>query len=318
MEVKWLEDFIALAHNKSFSRAAQVRSITQSGFSRRIRGLEEWVGAELVDRSSFPPTLTVAGRQFLEVAEDVTQKLLEARTAIRMEQGMRGSGLKIAAGHTIALSFVPAWLNTLTDSIADLRARVTPTNVHDSVLMLINGNCELMFAYQHPDLPMNLDPSRYEHVTVGADVLMPVCRSKAGGAPRFRLPGSARQPVPYISYAETTYFGRCVALLLARSTDPGYLMPRFESDMADVLKRMVLEGEGVAWLPKSLITAELASGALASAGGDEWSVPLGLNVYRDSMNRDALLTRVWAHLKSTVPAPQPYARFASGHARAES
>ncbi len=41
--------------------------------------------------------------------------------------------------------------------------------------------------------------------------------------------------------------------------------------MADVLKRMVLEGEGVAWLPKSLITSELASGALASAGGDEWA-----------------------------------------------
>ncbi len=132
MEVKWLEDFIALAHNKSFSRAAQVRSITQSGFSRRIRGLEEWVGAELVDRSSFPPTLTAAGRQFLEVAEDVTQKLLDARTAIRTEQGMRGSGLKIAAGHTIALSFVPSWLNTLSDSIrgsarardADERARL--------------------------------------------------------------------------------------------------------------------------------------------------------------------------------------------------
>jgi DNA-binding transcriptional LysR family regulator len=309
MEVKWLEDFIALAHNKSFSRAAQVRSITQSGFSRRIRGLEDWVGAELVDRSSFPPVLTPAGRLFLEVAEDVTQKLLDTRSVIRTEQGMRGSGLKIAAGHTIALSFVPAWLNTLSDSIPDLRARVTPTNVHDSVLMLVNGNCELMFAYQHPDLPMHLDPARYESITVGSDVLIPVCRAKSG-IPRYRLPGTARQPVPYISYAETTYFGRCVSLLLSKSGNPAYLTPRFESDMADVLKRMALEGEGVAWLPKSLIGAELASGALMVAGGDDWTVSLGLNVYRDSMNRDPLLARVWAHLKSAVPAPQSYARYA--------
>ncbi len=206
MELKWLEDFIALARCQSFSRAAEARSITQSGLSRRIRALEHWVGAELVDRAGYPPTLTAAGRLFHEVAEDVLQKLLDTRAVIRTEQRLPDKGIKIAAGHTIALSFLPAWLNTMTARFGELRARITPTNVHDSVLMLVNGNCELMFAYEHPGLALHLDASRYQSLTVGRDVLLPVCKPKAPGGPRYKLPGTARQPVPHISYAEDNLF----------------------------------------------------------------------------------------------------------------
>ena len=298
MELKWLEDFIALAHSQSFSRAAEARSITQSGFSRRIRSLEQWVGAELVDRSGYPSGLTAAGRLFLEVAEDVLQRLLDTRAVIRTEQRLPGSGLKIAAGHTIALSFLPSWLNTLSAQFSELRARITPTNVHDSVLMLVNGNCELMFAYQHPELPLHLEPARYESLTIGRDVLMPVCKPGVRPGPQYRLPGTERQPLPHISYAETTYFGRCFALLLSRSGNGPFLLPRYESDMADVLKRMALEGEGIAWLPQSLIASELASGALVAAGGSSWTVELELRVYRDSLNRNELVERLWSHLKS--------------------
>ena len=40
MELKWLEDFVALAENGSFSKAAKARYVTQPAFSRRIRALE--------------------------------------------------------------------------------------------------------------------------------------------------------------------------------------------------------------------------------------------------------------------------------------
>jgi DNA-binding transcriptional LysR family regulator len=129
------------------------------------------------------------------------------------------SGLRIVAGHTIALSFLPTWLNTMSAHFSELRARIIPTNVHDSVLMLVNGSCELMFAYHHPGLPLHLDPLRYESLTVGRDVLMPVCKPKSPSGPLYKLPGTARKPLPHISYAETTYFGRCVAHLLARWSD---------------------------------------------------------------------------------------------------
>jgi hypothetical protein len=52
MDIMWLEDFIKLADEGNFSRAAEARNLTQPAFSRRIRALEEWVGATLVDRDT--------------------------------------------------------------------------------------------------------------------------------------------------------------------------------------------------------------------------------------------------------------------------
>jgi DNA-binding transcriptional LysR family regulator len=302
MEIKWIEDFIALARYQSFSRAAEFRNVTQSGFSRRIQSLEQWVGADLIDRSSFPPTLTPAGRLFQEAAEDILEKLFDTRAIIRTEQRMAGKGLQIAAGHTIALSFLPAWLKTLTAHFGEVRARVIPTNVHDSILMLVNGNCELMFAYHHPELPLHLDPARYQHLTVGVDTFMPVCRPNERSAPAFRLPGTANRPLPFISYTETSYFGRCLALLLEQAKAAPALQLHYESDMAEVLKKLVMEGEGVAWLPRSSINTELESGELVPAGRSEWQLEVELRVYRDASNRSEFLENLWGHIRA---ASQP-------------
>ncbi len=45
MDLNWLEDYLALAETLSFSRGAARRHVTQPAFSRRIRALEDWVGA---------------------------------------------------------------------------------------------------------------------------------------------------------------------------------------------------------------------------------------------------------------------------------
>lgn len=45
MEIRWLEDFLSLVETRNFSRSAEARYTTQPAFSRRIKSLEEWVGA---------------------------------------------------------------------------------------------------------------------------------------------------------------------------------------------------------------------------------------------------------------------------------
>ena len=37
MDLDWLKDFLALAEQKNFSRAADARNVSQPAFSRRIR-----------------------------------------------------------------------------------------------------------------------------------------------------------------------------------------------------------------------------------------------------------------------------------------
>lgn len=50
MQIKWLEDFAALAQARSFSRAAELRHVTHPAFGRRIKALEAWAGTPLIER----------------------------------------------------------------------------------------------------------------------------------------------------------------------------------------------------------------------------------------------------------------------------
>ncbi|HXO95917.1 MAG TPA: LysR family transcriptional regulator, partial [Chthoniobacterales bacterium] len=79
LEFIWLEDFLALMDCGNFSRAAELRHVTQPAFSRRIRALEHWVGVDLFERDTHPVTLTEAGHRFRLVAEEILRRLREGR-----------------------------------------------------------------------------------------------------------------------------------------------------------------------------------------------------------------------------------------------
>ena len=63
MDLIWLEDFLAIAEDGGFSRAAERRHVTQPALSRRIRALEDWLGAPLFERM----TLTLSGGKKLVI-----------------------------------------------------------------------------------------------------------------------------------------------------------------------------------------------------------------------------------------------------------
>src|SRR3954471_4555377 len=98
MDIKWLEDFLSLTQTRNFSRSAQERNVTQSALSRRIRALEAWVGADLVDRSTYPLVLTPAGKLFSSSATDAMRLLNDARSLLRIESKDENM-LSISAGH---------------------------------------------------------------------------------------------------------------------------------------------------------------------------------------------------------------------------
>ena len=81
MELRWLEDFLALAEQRTFARAAAVRRMTQPAFGRRIRALEEWFGTRLFVRSAQGAVLTPAGEFLRAPAEELTRHVYQLRQA---------------------------------------------------------------------------------------------------------------------------------------------------------------------------------------------------------------------------------------------
>ena len=68
MDINQLEVLIAVAREKSFSRAADVLGRTQPAVSQAIRRLEQEIGEKLFDRSSKDGTLTAAGELLVDYA----------------------------------------------------------------------------------------------------------------------------------------------------------------------------------------------------------------------------------------------------------
>ena len=265
METKWLEDFVSLAETRSFSRSAQLRHVTQPAFSRRIQALEAWAGTDLVDRSSYPTRLTPAGETLYAQSLEMLQALQSTRAMLRGHSAVGQDVIEFAVPHTLAFTFFPAWVSSLREKFGPIKSRLIALNVHDAVMRLVEGGCDLLIAYHHPSQPLQLDPDRYQMVTLGQEVLSPYSRADAQGQPLFRIPGTASQPLPYLGYAPGAYLGQVTDLILKGSGTAIHLDRVYETDMAEGLKVMALEGHGVAFLPHSAVRKELRSKKLVSA-----------------------------------------------------
>src|SRR5437868_12138754 len=109
MELIWFEDYLALVETLNFSRAAELRHVTQPAFSRRIRALENWVGAALFTRTTHGVALTPAGEHFHNQAEILTRALNQLRRDT-LEASGSGKPLSIAATHALSFTFFPKWV----------------------------------------------------------------------------------------------------------------------------------------------------------------------------------------------------------------
>ncbi|WP_264050590.1 LysR family transcriptional regulator [Methylobacterium flocculans] len=285
MELKWIEDFISLAETRSFSRSAEARFVTQSAFSRRIRSLEVWLGTVLLDRSTYPITLTADGRQFLETAEEVSRLLTVSRADFRNRSERSGLPVvTVAALHSLCLSVLPRWLAGIREAVGPMASRVLPDNFNICVQALVEGGYDLLLTYHHPGIPMPLDPERYPHRVIGRDSLVAVAAPHG-------LPPDREGRRPLLQYSRGSFLGLLAAIAQSKEGAPvTYPIHTNENSMAEALRSMALAGHGVAWLPVSLVASEIASGALDVVSSE---MLMEIRLYRSAERARPFLDAVW-------------------------
>lgn len=313
MDTKWFEDFISLAETRSFSRSAQLRHVTQPAFSRRIQALEAWAGADLVDRSSYPTRLTLAGQTLYTQALEILQALQSTRAMLRGHGGVGADVVEFAVPHTLTFTFFPAWMSRIQAQFGAIKSRLIALNVHDAVLRLMEGSCDLLITYHHNSQPFPLDVTRYDSLSLGQELLAPYVKPDGQGQPLYQLPGSPQKLLPYLGYAPGAYMSRMVDQLLQNSSTPIHLDRIYETDMAEGLKAMALEGHGIAFLPFSAVKKELQAKRLVSAlpaNGAQLQTMLEVRICREKpqpQNAGAENTTaqaLWAYLQTQTEPDQ--------------
>ncbi len=276
----WLEDFLALAATGNFSRAADDRHSSQPAFSRRIRALEEWIGAPLVDRSTQPARLTEAGEWFQGVAQDLLARAARLPGEAKQVAEASSVTLRIASTHALSFTFLPRWLRSLESTTT-----LGPVELMSDVLarceaQMQQGKVHFLLSHAHPKMRGSLDSQDYLSARIGGDQLVAVSKPDAQGQPQHWLGKQAFTAIPVLAYTEESGLGRIVRSVLGRRLESASTQVVFTAHLASVLRSMAMDGRGIAWLPCSLVEEDLASGRLVAAADGDWHIDLEIRLYR--------------------------------------
>jgi DNA-binding transcriptional LysR family regulator len=288
MNFSWLEDFSALATTGNFSRAAEERHMTQPAFGRRVRALEEWIGTELFDRSSQPVRLTEAGQWFQGIAHDLQAQVARIPGEARIIAEAGSHSLRFAATHALSFTFMPAWLRRF-----EAHTMAGTMHLESDVLarceaLMEQSKVQFVVCHAHPGAPGRLDSGDFLSIQIGADSLVPVTAVDASGQPLHTLQ-AGKTPVSLLGYSAESGLGRILRETRFEAMENVSTQTVFTAHLASVLRTMVLEGRGVAWLPQTLVHDDLASGRVVEAGVPALRVTLEIRLFRsrNSMGRAA-------------------------------
>jgi DNA-binding transcriptional LysR family regulator len=107
VDINQLEVLIAVAQEKSFSRAAERLHRTQPAISQAIRRLETEIGEPLFDRSSKDGTMTAAGRVLFGLAQQMLNLRHNAHAAIKELKGLHRGKLSLSANEYTVMYLLP-------------------------------------------------------------------------------------------------------------------------------------------------------------------------------------------------------------------
>lgn len=107
MDLTALRIFLAVAEERSFSRAAAKVHRTQPAVSQAVKRLEEELGEQLFDRSSKSGTLTDAGRVLQNYGQRLVRLAEETESAMRELRDLRRGRVLIGANEAAIHTLLP-------------------------------------------------------------------------------------------------------------------------------------------------------------------------------------------------------------------
>src|SRR5213595_1506845 len=165
MDIAALKTFLAVAQERSFSRAAAKVHRTQPAVSQAVRRLEDDLGEQLVDRSSKTGTLTEAGRMLENYGQRLVRLAEETESAVRDLRDLRRGRVLIGANEAAVHTLLP--LNArFREQYPDITTDVRRVPARQIAVEVQQGSLDLGALTFRPPEPGLLE------VAIGSDELV--------------------------------------------------------------------------------------------------------------------------------------------------
>lgn len=263
MDLDQLETFLAVAEERSFSRAAVRLHRTQPAVSQVIRKLEESVGETLFDRAARDGSLTAAGALLREYAVRLLALRREASSALGELKSLERGRLQLAANEYTCMYLLPA---------LDQFRRKFPqigVTVHRMLASRIPDELNLR-TFELGIISFRPDPAQFRTIAVYADSLALIVGRHHALRDARRVSINDLGKEAFIAHNVASPLRRKVIETFQRYHTPLNMV--IELPTIEAIKRFVAMGNGVALVPHLTVARELESGDLVQIPVDELDV----------------------------------------------
>jgi DNA-binding transcriptional LysR family regulator len=129
-----LELLVKTAETSSISRAAEALGISNPAATRSISGLEQRLGARLIERSTRRLFFTEVGREYVERAKVILQDIHEADSAVQASGVSPTGTLRITASLSFSLLHIAPLIPEYTRRYPNVSVRVEVANRYYDII----------------------------------------------------------------------------------------------------------------------------------------------------------------------------------------
>jgi len=247
MDPRRLLTFRTVAHERSFSRAAETLSLSQPSVSHQIALLETEIGVRLLDRGRGGLRLTRAGETLLEHADHIAWRLQLADSQIAGLAERHRKHFRLGAFPTALASFVPSAIARLRDAHRDVQVQLSELTTANLEARLLAGEVDAALAYQDAAADRREIPGA-ERIDLFQETFL------VGLPPDHRLARST-SPISLVKLADDDWIMPSTEGFLIQACRDAGFDPRVVAVTSDPLatRGLITRGLGVGWVASLLI-----------------------------------------------------------------
>jgi DNA-binding transcriptional LysR family regulator len=255
MDLNALKVFLAVAHERSFSRAAAKVHRTQPAVSQAVRRLEVDLGEQLFDRSSKNGTLTEAGKMLQNYGHRLVRLAEETESAVRELRDLRRGRVLIGANEAAVHTLLPV-IARFRRQFPEITIDVRRVPARQIAVEVQQGSLDFGALTFHPAEEGLLE------VPVGSDELVLLVPPSHPLATRRQVTMEDVAEEPVVAHNDPSPARERVLRLFEQRHVPLRMVISLPS--LDGIKRAVELQLGVALLPRRCAITEIANGRLVA------------------------------------------------------
>src|SRR5215469_7565424 len=265
MQIESLKVFCDLTETESFTKAAQINTVTQSAVSQTISSLERQFKSLLIERSKKNFRLTAEGEVLYDYSKQILQTYDALHSKLQEIKEIISGNIRLATIYSIGLHVLPPYLKKFLKSFPTVNVHVEyrrPNQVYEDVL----GNVVDLGLVAYP-----MRDAKLEIVPLKKDTLVLICHPNHALAKSKSVKLKALSGQKFVGFERDIPTRKAVDKMLK---DSGASVEHvMEFDNIETVKRAVEIDSGIAIVPQETIRQEVANQSLTAVqieGGDHF------------------------------------------------